>query len=251
MALLAKTRARASLSIWALFGVCWHYLLNMASTPAHSALTALKGQIPLIGLTGGIGSGKSAVAKRLAELGATVIDSDQIAHDITAPNGEAIAPIQARFGPGLLAADGSLDRSKMRHLAFNDPSALQYLEAITHPLIHAETLRQASLAHQNGALYLVFMVPLLVESGYWPALIDHLVVVDCPPELQIARVIQRSNLDRSEIEQIMRKQALREDRLAAADTILLNDGSLDKLIPQIDALHQLITKNRSKPSNSA
>jgi dephospho-CoA kinase len=139
----------------------------------------------------------------------------------------------------------------MRHLAFNDPSALQSLEAITHPLIHAETLRQACLAQQNSALYLVFMVPLLVESGYWSEVIDHLVVVDCPPELQIARVMQRSNLDRSEIEQIMRKQALREDRLAAADTIILNDGSLDKLIPQIDALHQWIIKNRSRPSNSA
>jgi dephospho-CoA kinase len=223
----------------------------MASTPAHSALTALKGQIPLIGLTGGIGSGKSAVAKRLAELGATVIDSDQIAHDITAPHGAAIAPIQARFGPQLLAADGSLDRPKMRHLAFNDPGALQSLEAITHPLIHTETLRQARLAYQKGALYLVFMVPLLVESGYWSEVIDHLVVVDCPPELQIARVMQRSNLDRSEIEQIMRKQALREDRLAVADTILLNDGSLDKLIPQIDALHQWIIKNSLKLSNSA
>jgi dephospho-CoA kinase len=251
MALLAKARAYTSVSIWALFGVCWHYLPNMASTPAHSTLAELKGQIPLIGLTGGIGSGKSAVAKRLAELGATVIDSDQIAHDITTPHGSAIAPIQARFGPDLLAADGSLDRPKMRRLAFNDPSALQSLEAITHPLIHAETLRQACLAHQNGARYLVFMVPLLVESGYWPKVIDHLVVVDCPPELQIARVMQRSNLDRSEIEQIMRKQAVREDRLAAADTILLNDGSLDTLIPQIDALHQLIIKNRSKPRNSA
>jgi dephospho-CoA kinase len=223
----------------------------MASTPAHSALTELKGQIPLIGLTGGIGSGKSAVAKRFAALGATVIDSDQIAHDITAPHGAAIAPIQARFGSGLLAADGSLDRPKMRQLVFNDPSALQSLEAITHPLIHAETLRQASQAHENGALYLVFMVPLLVESGYWPQIIDHLLVVDCPPELQIARVMQRSKLDRSQIEQIMSKQASREDRLAAADTILLNDGSLDKLIPQIDALHQWIIKNGLKPSNSA
>lgn len=223
----------------------------MASTPAHSTLTALKGQIPLIGLTGGIGSGKSVVAKRLAELGATVIDSDQIAHDITTPHGAAIAPIEASFGPDLLAADGSLDRSKMRRLVFNDPNALQLLEAITHPLIHAETLRQASQAHENGALYLVFMVPLLVESDKWAKLVDHLVVVDCPEELQIARVMQRSNLDRSEIEQIMGKQASRGDRLAAADTILLNDGDLDKLIPQIDSLHQLIIKNRVGPRNSA
>lgn len=223
----------------------------MASSPANSTLTALKGQIPLIGLTGGIGSGKSVVAQRLAELGATVIDSDQIAHNITAPHGAAIAPIQARFGPDLLAADGSLDRPKMRHFAFNDPNALQLLEAITHPLIHNETQRQASQAHENGALYLVFMVPLLVESGYWPQVIDHLVVVDCPEELQIARVMQRNHLDRSQIEQIMSKQASREDRLAAADTILLNDGSLEKLIPQIDNLHQWIIKNSFKPSNSA
>ena len=223
----------------------------MASTPAHSTLTALKGQIPLIGLTGGIGSGKSLVAKRLAELGATVIDSDQIAHDITAPHGAAIPLIQASFGTELLAADGSLDRPKMRRLAFNDPNALHLLEAITHPLIHAETLRQASQAHENGALYLVFMVPLLVESGNWSQLIDHLIVVDCPQELQIARVMQRSNLDRRQIEQIMSKQASREDRLAAADMILLNDGGLDKLIPQIDGLHQLIIKNGFKPSNSA
>jgi dephospho-CoA kinase len=223
----------------------------MASSPAHSTLTALKGQIPLIGLTGGIGSGKSAAARRLAELGATVIDSDQIAHNITAPHGAAIAAIQAHFGPELLTDDGSLDRPQMRRLAFNDPNALQLLEAITHPLIHAETQRQASQARENGALYLVFMVPLLVESGYWPQVIDHLVVVDCPEELQIARVMQRNHLDRSQIEQIMSKQASREDRLAAADTILLNDGSLEKLIPQIDNLHQWIIKNSFKPSNSA
>jgi dephospho-CoA kinase len=223
----------------------------MATTPAHPTLAALKGQIPLIGLTGGIGSGKSVVAKRLAELGATVIDSDQIAHDITTPHGAAIAPIKTRFGSELLAADGSLDRPKMRRLVFNDPSALKSLEAIIHPLIHAETVQQASAAHENGALYLVFMVPLLVESGTWAKLIDHLIVVDCPEELQIARVMQRSNWGRSEIEQIMHKQASREDRLAAADTILLNDGSYDKLTPQIDALHQLIIKNGFKPGNSA
>lgn len=223
----------------------------MASTPAHSALTTLKGRIPLVGLTGGIGSGKSLVAKRLAELGATVIDSDQIAHDITAANGSAITAIKASFGLDALAADGSLDRSKMRSLVFNDPAALKTLEAITHPLIQAETARQAKLAQQNGALYLVFMVPLLVESDYWRGVVDHLVVVDCPQELQIARVMQRSNLDRAQIEQIIGKQASRPDRLAAADTILMNQGSLEELIPKIDALHQWIIKNGAKPSNSA
>jgi len=223
----------------------------MASTPTHSALIKLKGQIPLIGLTGGIGSGKSVVAKRLAELGATVIDSDQIAHDITAPNGSAIAAIKASFGLAALAADGSLDRPKMRSLVFDDPAALKTLEAITHPLIQAETARQADLAHQSGALYLVFVVPLLVESTYWCDLIDHLVVVDCPLEVQIARVMQRSNLNRTQIEQIINKQASRPDRLAAADTILVNQGSLEDLVPKIDALHQLIIKNGAEPSNSA
>jgi dephospho-CoA kinase len=223
----------------------------MASTPSHSALIKLKGRIPLIGLTGGIGSGKSVVAKRLAELGGTVIDSDQIAHDITVPHGAAIAAIKASFGLAALAADGSLDRPKMRSLVFEDPAALKTLEAITHPLIQAETARQAELAHQSGASYLVFMVPLLVESDYWRDLINHLVVVDCSREVQIERVMQRSNLDRVQIEQIIAKQATRPDRLAVADTILLNDGALENLTPQIDALHQLIIKNGLKPSNSA
>lgn len=223
----------------------------MASIPSNSILTALKGQIPLIGLTGGIGSGKSVVAKRLAELGATVIDSDQIAHEITAPNGSAIAAIKDSFGLAALAVDGSLDRPKMRRLVFEDPAALKALEAITHPLINAETTRQASQAHQNGALYLVFMVPLLVESGHWRDIVDHLIVVDSPRELQIARVMQRSNLDRAQIEHIIDKQALRSTRLAAADTILVNQGSLEDLVSKIDALHQLILNNRSKLSNSA
>lgn len=223
----------------------------MASTPSNSVLAALKGQIPLIGLTGGIGSGKSVVAKRLAELGATVIDSDQIAHEITAPYGSAIAAIKASFGLAALAADGSLDRPKMRCLVFADPAALKTLEAITHPLIQAETAWQAHLAHQNSALYLVFMVPLLVESGHWCDVVDHLVVVDSPRELQIARVMQRSNLDRSQIEHIIDKQASRSTRLAAADTVLVNQGSLEDLISKVDALHQLIVKNGSKLSNSA
>ena len=223
----------------------------MASIPSNSILTALKGQIPLIGLTGGIGSGKSVVAKRLAELGATVIDSDQIAHEITAPNGSAIAAIKDSFGLAALAVDGSLDRPKMRRLVFEDPAALKTLEAITHPLIQAETARQAHLAHQNSALYLVFMVPLLVESVHWRDIVNHLVVVDSPRKQQIARVMQRSNLDRAQIEQIIDKQASRSTRLAAADTILVNQGSLEELIPKIDALHQLIIKNGVKLSNSA
>jgi dephospho-CoA kinase len=223
----------------------------MATTPSHSTLEALKGRIPLIGLTGGIGSGKSAVAQRFADLGATIIDADDIAHRITAPGGSAIPAIEASFGREYIAPDGSLDRAKMRRLVFDDPSALQSLEAITHPLIRSETVHQAALAHENGALYLLFVVPLLVESGTWHSILDHLIVVDCPPEKQIQRVMQRSKLSQAEVEQIIAKQATRADRLAAANTVIVNDGDLADLLPQVDALHQMIVKSMSKPTNSA
>ena len=223
----------------------------MATTPSHSTLKALQGQIPFIGLTGGIGSGKSVVAQRLADLGATVIDADDIAHRITAPGGSAIPAIEATFGPEYIAADGSLDRAKMRRLVFDNPTALKSLEAITHPLIRSETAHQAVLAHQNGAFYLLFVVPLLIESGTWHSLLDHLIVVDCSPEKQIQRVMQRSKLSQLEVEQIIARQADRADRLAAADTVIVNDGSLADLLPQVDALHQMIVKSMSKPTNSA
>jgi dephospho-CoA kinase len=223
----------------------------MATTPSNPTLEALQGQIPFIGLTGGIGSGKSVVAQRLADLGATVIDADDIAHRITAPGGCAIPAIEATFGPEYITADGSLDRAKMRRLVFENPSALQSLEAITHPLIRSETAHQAALAHQNGAFYLLFVVPLLIESGAWRKLLDRLIVIDCPPEKQIQRVMQRSKLSQIEVEQIIAKQATRADRLAAADTVIVNDGSLVDLLPQVDALHQSIVKSMSKPTNSA
>ena len=223
----------------------------MATTPSNPTLEALQGQIPFIGLTGGIGSGKSVVAQRLADLGATVIDADDIAHRITAPGGCAIPAIEATFGPEYITADGSLDRAKMRRLVFENPSALQSLEAITHPLIRSETAHQAALAHQNGAFYLLFVVPLLIESGAWRKLLDRLIVIDCPPEKQIQRVMQRSKLSQIEVEQIIAKQATRADRLAAADTVIVNDGSLADLLPQVDALHQSIVKSMSKPTNSA
>ena len=223
----------------------------MATTPSNPTLEVLQGQIPFIGLTGGIGSGKSVVAQRLADLGATVIDADDIAHRITAPGGCAIPAIEATFGPEYITADGSLDRAKMRRLVFENPSALQSLEAITHPLIRSETAHQAALAYQNGAFYLLFVVPLLIESGAWRKLLDRLIVIDCPPEKQIQRVMQRSKLSQIEVEQIIAKQATRADRLAAADTVIVNDGSLADLLPQVDALHQSIVKSMSKPTNSA
>ena len=143
-------------------------------------LSDLKGQILLVGLTGGIGSGKTAVSDLLGQLGAGVIDTDLISHQITAPNGKAIPAIRQEFGPEFIKADGALDRPKMRTLVFAQPEARKTLEAITHPLIRQETVNQAVELSRAGAPYLVFAVPLLVESKSWQNLVDYLVVVDCP-----------------------------------------------------------------------
>ncbi|MCW5625979.1 MAG: dephospho-CoA kinase, partial [Burkholderiales bacterium] len=138
-----------------------------------------------VGLTGGIGSGKSAAAAHFAQLGADVIDTDAIAHALTAPGGAGMPPIVARFGPAMAAADGSLDRSQMRELAFSDPEARHALEGILHPMIRTEVDRQIAGCR---ALYVVVVVPLLVESGGYRDRVERVVVVDCLPETQIARV---------------------------------------------------------------
>ncbi len=203
----------------------------------HS-FTQLKGKIPFLGLTGGIGSGKSSVANFLAKKGAAIIDTDQIAHQITGPDGLAIGAILQEFGAGFIASDGSLNRSKMRELVFSNPSAKRSLENITHPLIRQETLIQAKIAIDRSVPYIVFVVPLLLESGTWTENLDHIAVVDCPDELRIQRVMQRSKLDRATILGIMANQAGREDRLAIANTILNNDGDLSFLEAQSSQLHQ-------------
>ena len=203
----------------------------------HS-FTQLKGKIPFLGLTGGIGSGKSSVANFLAKKGAAIIDTDQIAHQITGPDGLAIGAILQEFGAGFIASDGSLNRSKMRELVFSNTSAKRSLENITHPLIRQETLIQAKKAIDRSVPYIVFVVPLLLESGAWTENLDHIAVVDCPDELRIQRVMQRSKLDRATILGIMANQAGREDRLAIANTILNNDGDLSSLEAQSSQLHQ-------------
>ena len=192
-------------------------------------LAALKGVIPLVGLTGGIGSGKSVVA-----------NADQIAHHITGPKGLAIPLIEKQFGSQFLTAEGALDRAKMRTLVFKDTMARIQLEDITHPLIRQETLRQAFEAKENQAKYLIFVVPLLLESGLWEHLLDHLVVVDCSEETQIQRVMLRNGLERAEVERILDAQASRTERLRHADTVIQNDGALSSLQPQIERLHQKI-----------
>jgi len=176
-----------------------------------------------IGLTGGIGSGKSTVAAALVELGgALLVDTDAISRALTVPGGAAMAAIEARFGPAFVSADGALDRAAMRDLAFRDPTAKQALEAILHPMIGAETTRQAALAAPGQRV--VFDVPLLVESGRWRGLVDRVLVVDCREETQIARVMARSGLSEAAVRAILAQQATRTQRRAAADAVIHNEG---------------------------
>ena len=177
-----------------------------------------------LGLTGGIGSGKSTVAQILAGAGAAVMDADAIARSITAPHGAAISPIAEAFGPQAITADGALDRAYMRQLVFQDATARQRLEAITHPLIAQLTEQQAQQAQHQGARLLVFDVPLLVESGRWRPQLDAVLVVDCEEETQIQRVMARNGLARAAVEKILAAQASRQQRTAAADYVIYNDG---------------------------
>lgn len=188
----------------------------------------------VVGLTGGIGSGKSAVAERFAAKGAAVVDTDAIAHALTGPGGAAMAAIGAAFGPEVVRADGALDRPAMRRLAFADPAARQRLEAILHPLIRAESDRQAKAAADHP--YVLLVVPLLVESGTYRERCQRILVVDCPEAVQIARVMARNGLAEAEVRAILAAQASRAERLAAADDVIVNDGALEALEPRIDAL---------------
>jgi len=176
-----------------------------------------------VGLTGGIGSGKSTVAAMLADCGAAVIDSDAIAREVTAPGGAAIALIARQFGAGFITPENAMDRDAMRRLVFSDAQAKRRLESIVHPLVGEETARQAAKA--NSAC-VVFDVPLLVESGHWRRRVDRVLVVDCSEETQIARVMARNGWAREAVQQIIAGQASRDQRLAAADICIYNDAPL-------------------------
>lgn len=178
-----------------------------------------------IGLTGGIGSGKSTVAAILRERGAAVIDADAISRSVTAPGGEALGPIARAFGPQMLLPDGSLDRAAMRERVFADAQARQQLEAIIHPLVTRITRVQTEAALAQGHRVLVYDVPLLVEQiERWRPRLDRIWVVDCEPQTQIHRVMARSGLSRESVEQIIAQQASRAQRLAVADIVTLNEG---------------------------
>jgi len=223
-----------------------------ANLPAHQAsLDSLKGHIPFVGLTGGIGSGKTAVSDQLAQLGAGVIDTDLIAHQITACNGTAIPFIEKEFGAEFIESTGALDRPRMRKLVFGDPAARKALEEITHPIIRQETIQQAKQLMEQRVSYLVFVVPLLIESGNWLALLDYLVVVDCPEEVQIERVMHRSKLPRSEVEKILKAQASRQERINHADVVIENQGSLNSLQAEVLKLHQKILEIHKDHTSSS
>jgi dephospho-CoA kinase len=187
-----------------------------------------------IGLTGGIGSGKSTVSQVLVALGAGLVDSDAIARELTTPGGAAIEPIRAAFGPELIDGNGALDRPRMRELAFKNPELRRTLESILHPLIGLESQRRAAMTLTPAVL---FDVPLLVESGRWSARVDRVWVVDCREATQVERVVARSGWEASAVAAVMAQQATRAARRAAADAVIYNDGiSPEELSAQVRAL---------------
>jgi dephospho-CoA kinase len=193
-----------------------------------------------IGLTGGIGSGKSTVAGFLARRGAAIIDADAISRSLTTSGGRAMSDIAHTFGAAMLNPDGAMNRQAMRERIFQDPHAKHQLEHIIHPLVSQITAEQAQAAVQSGHRVLVFDVPLLVESGErWRKQLDRVIVVDCDTETQTQRVMARSGLSAEEVNRIVAQQASRAQRLACADLVLFNQGirfdELDMFIGQVAA----------------
>ncbi len=192
---------------------------------------------PTIGLSGGIGSGKSTVAGFLTGLGAYVVDTDVIARSLTLPGGAGIAPIRTAFGDESIDIDGAMDRARMRERVFADPTARHRLEAILHPLIGIETERQAAAAPPGATV--VFDVPLLVESARWRERVDKVLIVDCSEETQVARVMARSGWTEAAVRAVLASQATRQARRAIADAVILNDGvSLAELEQQVRLVWQ-------------
>lgn len=204
----------------------------------------------VVGLTGGIGSGKSAAADAFARLGAAVVDTDAIAHELTGPGGDAMPDIRAAFGDAVVAADGRLDRAAMRRLAFADPAARRRLESILHPMIRAESDRRCRAATAAGAPYVILAVPLLIESGTYRQRVGRVAVVDCREETQVARVMRRSGLAGEEVRRIMAAQVSRSERLAAADDVIDNEADLAALAGRVAELDRQYREYAGKRASS-
>ena len=189
----------------------------------------------IVGLTGGIGSGKSAVADLFSSLGVQVVDTDAIAHELTGGQGLAMPEIEAEFGQGVVCPDGRLNREAMRRLVFSDPSARSRLEAILHPMIRRESDARCTAAKSP---YVLLVVPLLIETGVYLQRINRILVVDCDEANQISRVMTRSGLSEAEVRTVMETQASRAERRAVADDVISNDGGIESLLPRVIDLHQ-------------
>jgi dephospho-CoA kinase len=192
-----------------------------------------------VGLTGGIGSGKSTVADMFAALGVRIVDTDLISHQLTQAGGAAIPEIRDIFGASLINTQGALDRSRMRELIFANPEEKKRLESILHPLIFARSKQQADSA--SDAPYTMIVVPLLFESGRYTDWLQRVITVDCPEQAQIARTTQRSRLDEAAVRAIMAQQLDRESRLTLSDEVILNNGSLDNLKTQVVGIHRRLS----------
>lgn len=190
----------------------------------------------LVGLTGGIGSGKSTVAILFKECGITVVDSDEISHQLTRAGGEAIAAIRAEFGNEFIDGNGALDRARMRHLAFADAYSKGRLEAVLHPMIREKMLEQ--IRANSAEPYLLLVIPLLLEADNYRELVQRILVVDCAEETQLARAMRRSGMVEPEVRAIMARQISREERLKCADDIILNEADMDSLRAKVKQLHR-------------
>ncbi len=188
----------------------------------------------IVGLTGGIGSGKTLVSDYFKSLGITVVDADVVSREVVEPGTEALEKIAAHFGPDILTIDGELNRRALRDIIFNSPEQKQWLESLLHPLIGMETIRQLQASQSP---YTIFVSPLLIEIGQYK-MTDRILVVDAPESLQIKRTSQRDNTSEESVQAIMETQASRNKRLEMANDVILNDGDMDSLRQKIDALHK-------------
>lgn len=191
----------------------------------------------VVGLTGGIGSGKSAVADLFARQGVAVIDTDVIAHQLTAAGGAALPALRAAFGEEVMTPAGALDRTAMRGRVFADAAERKRLEAVLHPLIRQESERQLALAAGAGCPYALLVVPLLAEAGDYRERVNRVVVVDCAPATQVRRVMARNGWPQDEVERVLAAQSSRQARLAVADDVIANDDGWAALLPQVERLH--------------